>query len=300
MNNGDLVPDPNSGLISRDQTRDAILRVGISVNTADSTINGNFLSDSCPTCGLAVNPLDMNVIIPGVDRNPVGSPHEHFRSTGIRDNQLTPSRYQTTLETCITTLPLVWNLERNMCFSETWDCDGSACVSPTRFQSNDVAEDRRPSTCPVGATGQEICDSSLFGSINFLFQEFGTPTGEKALISNTEYQALWLEGEYPFDFAARSPRHCVQVGEATDGHFGCATCLSQVSFRDPNTLSRYCRCIVSRELPDSTLAGIFQWKAWCETNKFELYLEASGTFVSVKDVKVTNGAPLPTAFSRFR
>ena len=49
--------------------------------------------------------------------------------------------------------------------------------NPMVLPSNDVDETQRPATCTWKDSGPELCPSALHGAINFMFQEYGTPTG---------------------------------------------------------------------------------------------------------------------------
>ena len=56
-------------------------------------------------------------------------------------------------------------------------------------------EDKRPSTCGPGDSGQERCESQLHGAIIFMHQEFGTPSGEFAEMTVDDARSLWLEAK---------------------------------------------------------------------------------------------------------
>ena len=89
VKNGDLVPNAY-GMIHKQQTRDALLRVGISEKVARETTNANFDHLS----GLKeLNVFRMNTVSTMSDREPdPPGPLEHFRSTGIREGSPTRGR----------------------------------------------------------------------------------------------------------------------------------------------------------------------------------------------------------------
>ena len=67
------------------------------------------------------------------------------------------------------------------CANLIWDCDPQMCFDrtslPARLSSNDLNEAKRPDGCGPTDSGPGLCPSQLPGSINFLLEEFGTPTG---------------------------------------------------------------------------------------------------------------------------
>merc|ERR1712187_902545 len=87
IKNGDLVPSIGSDgvpFITKEQTKLAMLKRGISMETATKTTDGNFKSIACPTCPVKINPFEMNMIKDGdSEKSQQDMPHEHFRSTGI-------------------------------------------------------------------------------------------------------------------------------------------------------------------------------------------------------------------------
>ena len=64
VKNGDLVPDTN-GFIEKNQTFEALLKVGIHHRIARETVDANFLSASCGTCPLTMDVFNMNTIRTG-------------------------------------------------------------------------------------------------------------------------------------------------------------------------------------------------------------------------------------------
>ena len=80
VKNGDLVPDA-AGMITKQQTFDALMHVGISKKVATETTDANFDHLDDPK---QLNVFRMNTINADGTPDPPG-PLEHFRSTGIRD-----------------------------------------------------------------------------------------------------------------------------------------------------------------------------------------------------------------------
>ena len=92
MRNGDLVPNA-AGMITKQQTFDALMHVGISKKVATETTDVNFDHLEDPK---QLNVFRMNTVNTEGMPDPPG-PLEHFRSTGIRDGgnhpQPDPARY---------------------------------------------------------------------------------------------------------------------------------------------------------------------------------------------------------------
>ena len=65
IKNGDLVPDAADGMINKEMTRQALMRVGISKKAAIQTTRFNFESSKCPQCPKRINPFIMNTIPSG-------------------------------------------------------------------------------------------------------------------------------------------------------------------------------------------------------------------------------------------
>ena len=80
VRNGDLVPNA-AGMITKQQTFDALMHVGISKKVATETTDANFDHLDDPK---QLNVFRMNTINTDGTPDPPG-PLEHFRSTGIRD-----------------------------------------------------------------------------------------------------------------------------------------------------------------------------------------------------------------------
>jgi len=277
VKNGDLVPSP-AGLITKQQTFDALLRVGISEKVATETTDANF--DHIDS--LDLNVFRMNTVKRNGTPDPPG-PSEHFRSTGIRDGRRPSSgRYNFGFEECADFDGIAGEFSSDdilNCATLVWDHESTFDSNsfPKKLPTNDVLESKRPPTC--GATDSGLsgchpddpsldqtpcCDSQLHGAINFMFQEFGTPTGEDAHMSTTDMKKLWLEAEYPPDFIARSPRGCVDTADPSAA--GCQLCLDEVPTTGPGGLpvtattsteaQRYCRCLASKQLSAHELDSI--------------------------------------------
>ena len=80
VRNGDLVPNA-AGMITKQQTFDALMHVGISKKVATETTDVNFDHLEDPK---QLNVFRMNTVNTEGMPDPPG-PLEHFRSTGIRD-----------------------------------------------------------------------------------------------------------------------------------------------------------------------------------------------------------------------
>ena len=261
MKNGDLVPDTN-GFIEKNQTSEALLKVGIHHRIARETVDANFLSASCGTCPLTMDVFNMNTIRTRFGVSPVGGPHEHFRSTGIRDGDQ-PFRGAFNFgERCLRGAQR-WLIDEIQCFANLWDREVG--FPP----SNDVDTSKYPPGCTEEDSGPQKCPSQLHGAIGFLFQSFGTPPnqasspdGVATSISRADYRALWLDAEYPSEFAARSPRHC-RTESVEPPQFGCQACLEQIESATQSTIERYCLCIASRQLSASVLSSLAEYQSLC-------------------------------------
>ena len=86
VKNGDLVPDA-AGMITKQQTFDALLHVGVSRKVTEETTNANF--DHLPWWSRRLNVFRMNTVNNHGPSDPPGA-LEHFRSTGIRDGGNNP------------------------------------------------------------------------------------------------------------------------------------------------------------------------------------------------------------------
>ena len=129
----------------------------------------------------------------------------------------------------------------------TPSCASSNGSRPAVLNTNDVNEEKRPATCGVMDSGRG-CPSQLHGSINFLMQEAGTPTGMQAVMTREEMRGLWLDSDWPPAFEARSPRHCADKEDLTAE--GCSACLDLVGDAVAGSVEaqRYCRCVLAKRL----------------------------------------------------
>ena len=81
VRSGDLVPDA-AGMITKKQTFDALMHVGVSRKVAEETTNDNFNHLVFPH---RLNVFQMNTVNDEGPPDPQPGAREHFRSTGIRD-----------------------------------------------------------------------------------------------------------------------------------------------------------------------------------------------------------------------
>ena len=269
VKSGDLIPD-EWGFVTKEQTIEAMLSVGISEKAAVETADDNF--DHLPD-PKRLNLFLMNTIITqedmeGMIPDPPG-PLEHFRSTGIRDRRSPSAFLYQKLDDCqhFDEIPGEFSvLDVQECVILVWDHENKTEVFDSRpavLNSNDVNEDKRPDTCLVTDSGRVSCPSQLHGSINFFMHEFGTPTGMKAVMTADEMRNLWLLSEFPAAFEARSPRHCIDKEDPTAE--GCSACLDLVGDAVAGSVEaqRYCRCLLAKRLsqtevdliPDYTRLG---------------------------------------------
>lgn len=264
------------GFVSKREVRTALMRLGISGKVARETTDGNF--DHLPGDDDAkrLNLFAMNTISGGTGGDAPGGAIEHFRSTGIRDTADGPdaARYALFVAHAASgTGPFAKGYFTQTDVSRaiaTFDVDAPhPNVYGELVHSNDVNTDhpkRRDGACAPAAsvrstqlvTGEpqdgDACLSNLHGSIVFMFQEMGTPTGPNAKLTATEMRALWLQSDLPQGLLDRSPLTC------EGGAHGCASCWDAyaaapdaASFK--RTLrARYCRCMM---IPDFLLSGGF-------------------------------------------
>jgi len=278
VKNHDLLPDCE-GFVSKSQVRDAMLRIGISGKVVRETSDANF--DHLPGNDdeKRLNLFAMNTISDAPD--PVGGHGanggiEHFRSTGIRDTDDGPDStlytifdsFKRRVSDLSTSLGYFTQLEVSRAIA-AFDVDpeqtnlyGNAGVS-----SNDVNEDhpaRKERGCgPADSVGTmrisdghpdttSPCFSNLHGSIIFMVQEFGSPSGPSFSLSADEMRALWLHSEYPAGFKERSPAEC------HGGSHGCGSCYDayvDAPYAAAASLkARYCRCMLAK---DFALSGGF-------------------------------------------
>jgi hypothetical protein len=80
------------------------------------------------------------------------------------------------------------------------------------------------------------CFSALHGTMAFMFQEFGTPTGPSATLSRADMLALYTQSEYPAHFTMRSPNNC------TGGVHGCDSCGGSDAVIEQH--HHFCRCMM--------------------------------------------------------
>jgi len=258
VKNGDILPGDcigdecsipggdTRGWVTKAQTVEAMLNVGISPSVVTQTTDGNF----DPGTG-RINLFGMNNVR---DADGEGSHdvrlggREHYRSTGIRDSS-------TPREEIYTLFSQQAGADRMFSLAEVEDAANLFDADPddlSQFpRSNDVEPGAKPSGC-VGSEpkGDPACSSTLKGSISFMHQEFGHPTGVGATMPESEMRALWLEGEYPSHFRARNPSSC------SGGSFGCGTCWSlyrsSVGSDREVQKEKWCRCMRNKDFLDDS------------------------------------------------
>ena len=228
IKNGDLVPSIDSAglpFITKKQAKLAMLKRGISMEIATKSTDGNFKSDDCPTCPETINPFEMNIIKDGKSRdNEAGKPHEHFRSTGIRDNDAErPDK------------DLYAEAEKRLFGGNKW-----MQWSPAKVRDLANLFDRSPGKCKKGVAKSQhllcsndqadnIAPQTFAGSLQNMIKEFHDPS--TGLITQDKFRAMWLNNEFPSYtacedqkladgtawFDARSPRfNCAWYAEDPD------------------------------------------------------------------------------------
>ena len=214
IKSGELVPSCD-GMVDKQQTLAAMSAKGFPDKIATATTNDNFKSTKCSTCPDRIDPFEMNTINdPGVTFSPKGQPHEHFRSTGIRDmprNQA-EDRFKDAEERCVESAKPPkdrWDFEAITCMADFWDLDaGCGGARPT---SNDVDRNKRPAGCCDNLAPRELCcestakkpqcRSQLHDTIEFLFDSFTENRkirgGKKSTISKKDWKGMWLRSCFP-------------------------------------------------------------------------------------------------------
>lgn len=281
----DLIVDCD-GFASKRRVREALLRIGISGKVVRETTDANFDHLPGDDDQKRLNLFAMNTIRTLHGGSPTDGAVEHFRSTGIRDGPNGPDAQRYALFDAKRQSRGVWTQFDVSRAIAAFDVDpGHLNIYGENVTSNDVNDDHaaRP-TCAPGESvhttslltgdpnADEACASNLHGAISFMFQEFGTPTGPNARLTQAQMRALYLFSEYPPAFKRRSPSSC------TGGEFGCESCYTQfetmsalpgpmradgrrlqASFETPPEdasmwRQRYCRCMLGR---DYELSGGF-------------------------------------------
>jgi len=270
VKNGDLIPqqiDGVDGFVSKQQTVNALLNIGISPHVVTETTDANFDGGDGPDP--MINLFRMNTIVDGFGHpadgpdNPAFGGREHWRSTGIRDANGAPRKFVYDQFNRMAGDDRVFTLDEVEAAANLWDAPtGEAgpridCLpgeSPC-FPSNDMnfsagktsSDGKSPCTVQETMT-RGACRSQLQGAIRFMHQEFGHPTGTEALMDATEMEALWLSSEYPSKFAARNPKDCA------GGRFGCGTCWSTyrsaVGVDKEVQKEKFCRCMRNKDFLD--------------------------------------------------
>jgi hypothetical protein len=210
LKEGDLKLDEND-LISKSQMTRAMQRIGVDKWMIEATVDDNFHSHKCPTCPERMNVWRMNTVSGRMD-SPKNGPHEHFRSTGIRDQengQPDEDAYHRGKRHC--NVGDRWFLEDAMCFARLWDLEEGQPTGESPFPSNDIAENARPHGCGPRDSGPEKCASALYESIYNLFVLFSDHHGS---ISEEDWSALWIgSSTYPSHFERGNPRSLEKPGD---------------------------------------------------------------------------------------
>lgn len=258
VKNGDLVPDCE-GRVTKQQTKAAMLRVGLTTAVTVETTDGNF-DHAHLLEGKFINLFEMNAKPDSSGKvEPVGGALEHFRSTGIRDTDVPDEIKMNSFEHACATGEF-FNQNGVKCGAMLWDMDPGHRVDmvQTPFTSNDIFEQARPTGCnpnDSGANTSACLNSALYGAITNMFLEFGEPPqSEATTFDKTKWRDLFLKSEYPSEFLQRSPRSCVDVNS---GAFGCQKCLNDVppnaTFLDPRSIA-LCKCLVYKQEVDGVTA----------------------------------------------
>lgn len=263
MKHGHLTPDCQ-GFASKRQVRESLLRIGISGKVIRETTDGNFDHLKGDDDTKRLNLFAMNTIAGSpVGGNSDDGALEHFRSTGIRDtpNGPNPGLYEHFHARRRVTSDDFTQFDVSRAIA-AFDVDaGFLNIYGEPVSSNDVNQDhsaRAQGQCAPAdsvvsvqlADGQPDeaapCFSNLWGSITFMFQEFGTPTGPNAVLSADEMRALFLQSDLPSGFQERNPSRC------TGGSYGCGSCwvefanATDASVREASR-HRYCRCMLAED-----------------------------------------------------
>lgn len=319
VKNGDLLPDCD-GFVSKRQVKDALLCVGISGRVAKATTDANFDHlDGDTEEARRLNLYAMSTVAEGdhEGESPPDGAVEHFRSTGIRDvgdksgGTIQPD--PTAFESLRLLAPPTgeggkfWTLADALNGAALWDVDTKQVHPNGGRPSSDTNAMERPHECMASdtmsgnttvldATGRSVpnvahkCFSALLGSIGFMFQEFGTPTGPGAALhaggamadgrcgDGDEFCRLFVSSDYPRAFEARRPKHC------GGGEFGCASCLQDAEEGGGAQATHvFCRCMMMADFlasgePDdfqpfsahSALRADPDYKSRCERPTFDL------------------------------
>lgn len=200
--NGDIVPD-SGGRVSRQQTLDALVRVGVSLATAEETTFGNFMHLAEPQF---INIFEMNLLLPHI-----ASPFlslEHDFSTGIRDGPRPDAlKYQLFEDKFMRTDDAAgWT-----------PADVDEAIKFFANSSNDLG------------TGP-----GSLGAIQLMLAEFG----EQKFLSAAEMKGLFLKSDYPSGFEARRDAR-LQVCQSCDFSTGACRFVDSsgvVKCQEPNWL----------------------------------------------------------------
>eukprot|EP00964_Phaeocystis_antarctica_P097230 scaffold63399_cov60-Phaeocystis_antarctica.AAC.2 len=201
IKSGHLVPSCEDGMVDKEQTLAAMAAKGFPIKIATATTNDNFKGVVCPTCPDRIDPfemntvpslLEMNTVKDGVTSSPENQPHEHFRSTGIREGY--EHLFFFAERKCAS--KNVWDWDAITCMADFWDRDPGCPGAP----SNDVHRKKRPAGCCPGLPLDEVCcestadnaecRSQLHGTIESLFDSFKDP--KTNTISSKDWTNMYL------------------------------------------------------------------------------------------------------------
>lgn len=166
--NGDLQPD-SCGRVSRQQTLDALVSVGVSLSTAEDTTFGNFMHLPEPQI---INIFEMNLLMPHKASGFLSL--EHDFSTGIRDGNSPNAAKYAEFEGFMRTDDASGWTEK--------DVDAAIDHFGDPKISNDIGS---------GPGSLEAIQAML------------TEFGEQSFLSAAEMKRLFLNSDYPSGFMAR-------------------------------------------------------------------------------------------------
>merc|ERR1711959_214490 len=138
----------------------------------------------------------MNIIKDGISaNNQVGHPHEHFRSTGIRDNNVNRPN-----------VILYEKVEKELFGGNKW-----LQWSPKQIRRFVNLFDRSPDKCKYGKNvfcsndqANNINPKTFSGSLHNMLKEFHDPA--TGLITQDRFKAMWLKNEFPSYTACKDSR----------------------------------------------------------------------------------------------
>eukprot|EP01063_Lacrimia_lanifica_P031505 TRINITY_DN5205_c0_g1_i4.p1 TRINITY_DN5205_c0_g1~~TRINITY_DN5205_c0_g1_i4.p1 ORF type:complete len:363 (+),score=90.21 TRINITY_DN5205_c0_g1_i4:95-1090(+) len=204
VRSGRIVPDAQ-GFVTKDATLAAFRAAMVPDDIAVATTDANFRSDECPRCAGRINVFAMNVVADRVEdaESPSFGPQEHFRSTGVRDNDANrpDEKYFNLGEAECLGGRGAWTRRAALCFADFWDVDfGCPRQARRAMFSNDVDELKRPKGCERcdSRTTNGACESQLHEAILGMWETFKDPVTNA--VSAMDWRRMWLELEMPSYF----------------------------------------------------------------------------------------------------